>query len=67
MGTIVIIYLVVLLIVLLAGGAGIYHGIKFGLPGDRSRLGIIAYISAVLVIIIASFIVLGSLNALEAA
>lgn len=62
MGIVVIAYLIALLLVLIAGGAGIYHGLKFGLPGDRTRLGIFAYLIAVAVIIVASFIVIGSVS-----
>lgn len=62
MTVIVLAYLGFLLLLSLLGGAGIYHALKFGYPGDKTKVAVLLYLVTVLIVIIASFVVLGTVD-----
>lgn len=62
MTVIALAYLGGVLLVGLVGGAGIYHALKFGYPGDRTRLAVVLYVTLVITIVVATVIALGSVD-----
>lgn len=67
MTVIILAYLGGVLLVGLVGGAGVYHALKFGYPGDKTRLAVVLYLTVAAVVVIASLIALGSTDLQEVA
>lgn len=67
MTVIALAYLGGVLLVGVVGGAGIYHALKFGYPGDKTRLAVVLYLTVMAVILVASVIALGSIDLEEVA
>lgn len=47
------------------GGSAVYHALQFGLPGDSTRAAAFVYIATVLIVVVVSFIVIGTVDYTE--
>ncbi len=59
MTILIIAYAVFLLCLAVFGASAVYHAVRFGFPGDRTRLGVGLYLLLSVVILVASLIILG--------
>ncbi len=44
------------------GGSAVYHALQFGLPGDSTRAAAFVYIAAVAIVVVISFVVIGTVD-----
>lgn len=44
------------------GGSAVYHALRFGFPGDKTRPAVFIYLAVMAVLIVASFVVIGTAN-----
>lgn len=47
------------------GGSAVYHALRFGFPGDRTRPVVFVYLATVAILVIGSFIVIGTVDFTE--
>ena len=44
------------------GGSAVYHALRFGFPGDRSKPAVVVYLVTVAIVVVTSFIIIGTAN-----
>lgn len=55
-------YVVFLLMLSVFAGSAVYHALRFGFPGDRTRPAVFVYLTVMVLLIVVSFAVLGTAN-----
>ena len=60
MNALIFAYIAVVLFIGLIGAVGAYHATKYGLPGDKTRPALLIYVVAFALIVIASFVFIGT-------
>ena len=55
-------YGIFLILLALFGGAAVFHARKFGFPGDKTGLATLLYLVTVAVIVVMSFLAIGSVD-----
>lgn len=59
MSALLTIYAVILLLIAGLGVAGLYHVKKYSYPGDKAKLGAVAYLAVFGIVLLASLILIG--------
>ena len=60
-----IVYGVFLLGLATFGGSAVYHALRFGFPGDKTKPAVFIYLALVMIIVVASFVLIGTADFAE--